>query len=142
MVYMNIVTWNWMIIGYGYHGDCFKAPMIFDEMRSLGVIPDRISLSLISSYRHSGFVRWEDYVSMVHLLDRAGYLEDAYKIIQEMPNAEIVYGNTELGEIAASNIFESESAAEGSNFIPLLNLYGGVKLWDRVNLRASMKERG
>ncbi|KAK4756698.1 hypothetical protein SAY87_006825 [Trapa incisa] len=173
MAHRSLVTWNSMIIGYGCHGDFFKALRIFDEMRSEGVIPDRISfLSLISSCRHSGLVkeglrifhsmrsehgikpRMEDYVSIVDLLGRAGHLEEAYRFIQEMPNASDrsvwvcllsfcqVYGNIELGEIAASKILESESA-EGSNFIPLLNLYGGAKLWDRgVNLRASMKEKG
>lgn len=173
MVHRNLVTWNSMIMGYGYHGDCFKALRIFDEMRSLGVIPDRISfLSLISSCRHSGLVkeglrifhsmrlehgiepRMEDYVSIADLLGRAGHLEDAYRFIQEMPNAPDrsvwlcllsfcqVYGNIEIGEVAASKILESETA-EGSNFITLLNLYGGAELWDRaVNLRASMKEKG
>ncbi|XP_031372310.1 pentatricopeptide repeat-containing protein At2g40720 [Punica granatum] len=173
MIQRNLVTWNSMIIGCGYHGHCCKALMLFDEMRRLGVIPDRVSfVSLISSCRHSGLVkeglrifdsmrleygiepRTEDYVSVVDLLGRAGQLEDAYRFIQSMPDAPDrsvwlcllsfcrVHSNVQLGEIAASKLLESETA-EGSNFVPLLNLYGGAELWDRAaNLRASMKEKG
>lgn len=169
----NLVTWNSMISGYGYHGNSVKALELFTEMTSLGIAPDRATfMSLISSCRHSGMVReglnlfdsmrldhkieprMEDHVNIVDLLGRAGHLNDAYNFIQGMPiapdksvwlcllSASRVHHNVELGDVAASNLLMIEPS-EGSNYVPLLNLYGGAGLCERAaNLRVLMKEQG
>ena len=169
----NLVTWNSMIAGYGSHGNCEKAVRLFKEMKRSETAPDEVTfLALITSCSHSGMVeeglnlfqlmrieygvepRMEHYASVVDLLGRAGRLDNAYSFIQGMPiDAERsvwlcllfacrAHQNMELGELVADNLLKMEPA-RGSNYVPLLNLYGEVEMWDRAaNLRASMKERG
>lgn len=130
-------------------------------------------LALITSCSHSGMVeeglnlfrtmkieyglepRMEHYTSVVDLLGRAGCLDDAYRFIQEDMPIEAdrsvwlcllfacrAHQNMELAELAADNLLKMEPG-RGSNYVPLLSLYGEVEMWDRAaNLRASMKERG
>ena len=130
-------------------------------------------LALITSCSHSGMVeeglklfrsmrieygiepRMEHYVSVVDLLGRSGRLDEAYRFIQDDMAIEAdrsiwlcllfacrAHRNTELGELAAENLLKMEPA-RGSNYVPLMNLYGEVEMWDRAaNLRATMKERG
>lgn len=169
----NLVTWNTMIAGYGSHGSCEEAVRLFKEMKRWGTGPDEVTfLALITSCSHSGMVEeglnlfqsmridygiepgMEHYVSVVDLLGRAGHLDDAYRFIQSMPIeadrsiwlsmlvACRACRNMELGKLAADNLLKMEPA-RGSNYVPLLILYGEVGMWDRAaNLRASMKDRG
>ncbi|KAI3875723.1 hypothetical protein MKW92_030945 [Papaver armeniacum] len=156
------LTWNSMISGYGSHGDCLKAPKLFDEMKGLGVVPDDITfLVLISSCSHLGLIdegqrlfesmkrdygiepKMEHYVNMVSLLGRGGRLNEAYQFIQTMP-IEPEYG-VWLSLLCACrthcNIELGELAANellkldpdrGSNYVQLLNLYGDGELWDKA----------
>ncbi|KAL3521318.1 hypothetical protein ACH5RR_019467 [Cinchona calisaya] len=168
----NLVTWNTMISGYGSHGECLKAINFFNEMRTSDISPDDVTfLSLISSCNHSGLVnkglniyqlmrkyriepRMEHYVNMVDLLGRAGFLDDAYGFIQNMPveagqsvwlcllSACHVHRNIELGELAAQNLLKMDPT-RNSYYIPLLNMYVGAGLQDKAaNLRSSMRQQG
>ncbi|KAK4775682.1 hypothetical protein SAY87_023643 [Trapa incisa] len=92
------------------------------------------------------------YACMVDLLGRAGCLSEAYNLICEMPikpNA-VVWGallaacrarcNVQLGEIAASELFEIEPSNSG-NYILLSSLYAAVGRWDDVvKVRRMLKE--
>ena len=121
-----------------------------------------VSSAVLTMYAKSGLrieygiePRMEHYASVVDLLGRAGRLDDAYRFIQDDMAIEAdrsvwlcllfacrAHRNTELGELAAENLLKMEPA-RGSNYVPLMNLYGEAEMWDRAaNLRATMKERG
>ncbi|XP_043721246.1 putative pentatricopeptide repeat-containing protein At5g37570 [Telopea speciosissima] len=95
----------------------------------------------------------EHYACMVDLLGRAGRLEEAYKLILDSvvtPDAGTwgallgacrVYGNVELGEIAAEHLFGLEPENTG-NYILLANIYASMNRWDdAARVRKMMSER-
>ncbi|KAL5720823.1 hypothetical protein ACHQM5_013454 [Ranunculus cassubicifolius] len=167
------VTWNSLIAGFGSHGDCVKAIELFKEMQEAGELPDDVTfLALISACSHCGWIaeglrlfqsmkedhgiepRVEHYANMVDLWGRAGYLNEAYSFIQNMPIkpdksvwlcllfACRTHHNISLGELAADQLMQMEPS-RGSNYVQLLTLYGEGELWEKAaNMRLSMKDRG
>ncbi|KAK6268242.1 hypothetical protein QUC31_012402 [Theobroma cacao] len=95
----------------------------------------------------------EHLTCMVDLLGRAGHLEKAYNLIIEYGGASDagiwgallgacrVYGNAELGEIAASHLFEIEPENVG-NYVLLANIYASLNKWeDAERLRKVISEK-
>ncbi|KAK4559143.1 hypothetical protein RGQ29_008405 [Quercus rubra] len=122
---------------------------------------------------HSGFVdtgRWifnsliggkygfspgvKHYACMVDLFARAGYLEDAFKFIRDMPfePTKAMWGSLLAGSRARGNLKFSEFAAwklvelepENSGYyVVLSNLFAEMGRWSDVEkVRMMMKERG
>ncbi|GKV39683.1 hypothetical protein SLEP1_g47419 [Rubroshorea leprosula] len=168
----HVTTWNTMIDGYGTHGLGKAAVELFIEMQKGGIKPNDITfLCVLSACSHSGLVNeglcyfnsmkdygiepaMDHYGAMVDLLGRAGRLEEAWKFIQEMPiQPEInVYGamlgackihkNVELGEKAASKLFEL-NPDEGGYHALLANIYATASMWDKVaKIRTIMEKKG
>ncbi|KAL2935642.1 hypothetical protein RDABS01_018760 [Bienertia sinuspersici] len=100
----NRVSYTVMITGYGKYGLGKEAVILFNQMLSEKIKPDRITyLAILSACSHSGLVkeceeyfselcndRWikaevEHYSCMVDLLGRAGRLTEAKKLIESMP---------------------------------------------------------
>jgi len=100
----NAVSWNAMLAGFAMHGHGNKALDQFEWMCQEGVEPDDITfISLLSACSHAGLVdegmcyydsmskiymvsaKLEHYACMTDLLGRAGHLEEAEKIIKEIP---------------------------------------------------------
>ncbi|CAI8611670.1 unnamed protein product [Vicia faba] len=83
----------------------------------------------------------QHYTCMVDLLGRAGQLEKAYSLIKEnsasadaitwgsLLAACRVYGNMELGEIAARHLFEIDPTDSG-NYVLLANTYAANDKWE------------
>lgn len=134
------VPWNAIISCHGIHGHGETALKLFNEMVHDGVKPDHVTfVSLLAACSHSGLVDeglWcfnvmqekygikpslKHYSSMVDLLGRAGRLDLAYNLIQNMPiqpDASVwgallgacrIHGNFELGSIASDRLFEVDS---------------------------------
>lgn len=95
----------------------------------------------------------EHLTCVVDLLGRAGHLEKAYNLIIEYGDASDagiwgallgacrVYGNAELGEIAASHLFEIEPENVG-NYVLLANIYASLNKWeDAERLRKVISEK-
>ncbi|XP_068646727.1 pentatricopeptide repeat-containing protein At1g20230 [Aristolochia californica] len=169
----NVVSWNAIIGGYSMHGKAKEAIHMFNLMQESGQKPDRISFTCVLSacsqsglikegrgYFHSMFhehgitVRMEHYACMVNLLGRVGRLEDAYKMITQMPaepdacvwgallSSCRIHGNTILGETAAEELFRLEPRNAG-NYVLLSNIYASKRMWDGVNrVRERMKHIG
>ncbi|KAK9285898.1 hypothetical protein L1049_025099 [Liquidambar formosana] len=137
----DLVSWNTIIAAFAQHGLFERAYVIFKQMGLKGFKPDGITfLSLLSACGHAGKVnesmsffdsmvqqygiapRSEHYACLVDILSRAGQLEKAFKIIQEMPfEAGLavwgallascgVYLNVELGELGSQ-----QNCATGSS---------------------------
>ena len=95
----------------------------------------------------------DHYACMVDLLSRSGQLRDAYELIKVMnvePHAGAwgallgackLYGDSELGEIVANQLFEIEPQ-NAANYVLLSNIYAAAERWIDVSLvRSKMRER-
>ncbi|GAV78531.1 PPR domain-containing protein/PPR_2 domain-containing protein/PPR_3 domain-containing protein/DYW_deaminase domain-containing protein [Cephalotus follicularis] len=169
----GISSWNSMIGGLAMHGKGEAAIELFKEMERELVAPDNITfLNLLSACAHSGLVkeghhyfrymievhgvehRMEHFGCMVDLLARAGLLEEARKLIEEMPmspdagvlgallGACKIHRNIELGEEIGKKVIELEPNNSG-RYIILANIYANAGRWEDVaNMRKLMNDRG
>lgn len=102
----NQISWNSILLGLGMHGHTDEMSVLFEIMKSSGVMPDHATFTaLLSACSHSGRVDWgwryfksmaedhrlepqlEQYTCMVDLLGRTGHLDHAYDLIMSMPFA-------------------------------------------------------
>lgn len=169
----GISSWNCIIGGLAMHGKGEAAIELFKEMEREAVAPDYITfVSLLSACAHSGLVEEgqyfyhymtevyciepgkEHYGCMVDLLGRAGKLEEARTIMNEMPispdvgvlgallGACRIHGNIELGEQIGKEVIELEPQNSG-RYVLLANLYANAGRWEDVaNVRKLMNDRG
>lgn len=94
------------------------------------------------------------HACMVDLFARAGYLEDAFKCINEMPHepTKAIWGSLLAGARAHRNLEFNEFAAwklvdldpeNSAYYVVLSNMYAETGRWSYVEkVRAMMKERG
>ncbi|MCL7049079.1 hypothetical protein MKW94_024224 [Papaver nudicaule] len=169
----GISSWNCMIGGIAMHGQGKAAIELFEEMQIQMVAPDGITfVNLLSACAHRGLIeegrhyfhlmkqvygiepRMEHFGCMVDMLGRAGFLEEARKLIDEMPmspdagvlgallGACKIYGEIELGEEIGKRVIELEPHNSG-RYVLLANLYANVGRWDDVaRVRKLMNDRG
>ncbi|KAL3534540.1 hypothetical protein ACH5RR_003001 [Cinchona calisaya] len=170
----GISSWNCMIGGLAMTGRGVAAIELLKEMeREKKVAPDYITfVNLLSACAHSGLIDegryyfcymtnvygiepgMEHYGCMVDLLGRAGLLEEARKVIDEMPirpdvgvlgallGACKIHGNIELGEEIGKQVIELEPSNSG-RYVLLANLYANAGRWEDVaNVRKLMNDRG
>ncbi|KAM1378109.1 hypothetical protein ACFX13_040246 [Malus domestica] len=169
----NAVSWTSLMTGYGMHGRGEEALQVFGGMMGVGLVPDGVTFVVVLyACSHSGMVdegtRYfnsmsqdfgivpgaEHYACMVDLLGRAGRLDDALKMIKDMPMqpTPIVWvallsacrtrGNVELGEYAAQRLSEIESENDGS-YTLLSNIYANARRWkDVARIRSLMRNTG
>ncbi|XP_043712870.1 pentatricopeptide repeat-containing protein At2g13600-like [Telopea speciosissima] len=169
----DLVSWNSMMTGYAQNGQGKKVIEIFEEMFKADLAPDHISyIAILSGCSHSGLIsegqyyfdsmtkdhglcpRSEHFVCMVDLFGRAGLLEQAKNLIDNMPikpSASIwgallgacrIHGNTKLAECAVKNLLELDPEDSGS-YVLQANLYADVGRLDGVaEVRKLMREKG
>ncbi|KAL5827201.1 hypothetical protein ACOSQ3_019034 [Xanthoceras sorbifolium] len=167
------ISWNAMISGYSMHGLCGDALNVFEIMQQRGCKPNHLTfVGVLSACSHAGLLDQgqayfksmvenygiepcvEHYTSMVWLLGRAGYLDQAAKLIAEIPSKPSVmvwrallgvcaiHNNVELGKISAQRILEMEPQDEATHVL-LSNIYATAKKWQNVaSVRNSMKMKG
>ncbi|KAH7570557.1 hypothetical protein JRO89_XS05G0133700 [Xanthoceras sorbifolium] len=167
------VSWNAMISGYSMHGLCGDALNVFEIMQQRGCKPNHLTfVGVLSACSHAGLLDQgqayfksmvedygiepcvEHYTSMVWLLGRAGHLDQAAKLIAEIPSKPSVmvwrallgvcaiHNNVELGKISAQRILEMEPQDEATHVL-LSNIYATAKKWQNVaSVRNSMKMKG
>lgn len=165
--------WTAIIVGLGMHGRANHALELFSEMCETGMQPHAITfLGVLNACSHAGLVdsgrsyfnkmihdygiepTVEHYGCLVDLLCRAGYLEEARNITQNMPmepnkviwmsllSASRTYGNINLGDYAAHRLLEL-APDTGGCYVVLSNMYAAAGQWDKVSqLRELMKNKG
>ncbi|XP_047964634.1 pentatricopeptide repeat-containing protein At1g56690, mitochondrial-like isoform X3 [Salvia hispanica] len=158
--------------GYAQHGLGDEALQVFREMYSSGIHADDITfIGVLSGCSYSGKVKegkeifdsmkskykieptTAHYACMVDMLGRAGQLNEAYNMINEMTvEADaIVWGslmgacrnhmNSDLAEVAAKKLVQLEPKNAGP-FVLLSNIYASKGRWgDVATLRKKMKCR-
>ncbi|KAM2245769.1 hypothetical protein EV2_007083 [Malus domestica] len=173
MLERALVSWNSMIVGFAVNGHAEEALEFFNLMQKKGLKPDGVSFTgAVTACSHAGLVdkglhyfdnikgvhritpRIEHYGCIVDLYSRAGRLEDALGVIENMsmkPN-EVVLGSL----LAACRTIGNVSLAErlmkylsvvdpgvDSNYVLLANIYAAAGRWDGANkVRKKMKDLG
>eukprot|EP01018_Ginkgo_biloba_P025502 Gb_26010 [translate_table: standard] len=169
----NVVSWNTMISGYAQNGYAKEAIQLFEQMIRTSMNPNYVTfIAVISACCHAGLVdegccyfnsmindhciapRADHYACMVDLLGRAGRLNEAEILIDNMPfepdaiiwgallSACRIYGNVELGKRAAKQLFKLEPQCAGP-YVLLSNIYASAGRWDDVTeVRNMMKDKG
>ncbi|KAI3842743.1 hypothetical protein MKW98_015410 [Papaver atlanticum] len=169
----DIVTWTSLISAYGMSGQGRDAVDLFSKMLNSGLIPDQIAfVSVLSACSHSGLLtegrhyykvmtdeykivpRIEHFSCMVDLLGRAGYVDEAYDFIKQMPlepNERIwgallsacrVHSNMEIGLVAADRLFQL-SPKQAGYYVLLSNIYAKAgRFEDVTTVRSIMKSKG
>ncbi|XP_073279022.1 pentatricopeptide repeat-containing protein At5g66520-like [Primulina huaijiensis] len=169
----GISSWNCMIGGLGMHGQGKAAVELLKEMEQSAVQPDYVTfVNLLSACAHSGLVkegkhyfrymteiygifpRMEHYGCFVDLLGRAGLLEEARKVIHDMPmkaDASVlgallgacnIYGNVDMGDEIGREVIDLEPDNSG-RYVLLANLYTKIGRYEHVaNIRKLMNDRG
>lgn len=158
----NIISWSAMIAAYGYHGDGQKALDLFNMMLGSGILPNNITfVSLLYACSHSGLVAEglqlfslmqdeygvrpdaKHFTCMVDLFGRAGKLDQALKLIEDMSiekdeglwgallGACRIHGHVELAEKAAESLIELQPQNAG-HYVLLSNIYAKAGRWKEV----------
>ncbi|XP_009762740.1 pentatricopeptide repeat-containing protein At3g57430, chloroplastic [Nicotiana sylvestris] len=175
MTNKNAITWNVLIMAYGMHGKGEEALELFKVMVLEGKVkPNDVTfIAIFAGCSHSGMVDQgrqlfrqmkntygieptaDHYACAVDFLGRAGNLEEAYQLVNEMPSkynkigawssllgACRIHRNVELGEISARNLLELEPNV-ASHYVLLSNIYSSAGIWEKANMvRHNMKKIG
>ncbi|XP_006649833.2 pentatricopeptide repeat-containing protein At5g59600-like [Oryza brachyantha] len=168
----STVTWNSMIFGLANSGHCQEAIGLFDRMPRNGAKPDHLTFTaVLTACSYGGMVelgkglyramqeeygvrpRLEHYACMVHLLGRAGRLDEAYDFIEAMPldpdrfvwgallGACRSHGNVELAELAASRLLAVEPDNAASYLLLSSALANAGKQDDAFMIKKLVKRR-
>uniref|UniRef100_A0A1D1YKM0 Pentatricopeptide repeat-containing protein At2g29760, chloroplastic n=1 Tax=Anthurium amnicola TaxID=1678845 RepID=A0A1D1YKM0_9ARAE len=165
--------WNAMIFGYGMHGNCKEALQLFCQMEDSGVRPNEITLtSILSACSHAGLVNegcWvfhlmvekygfipshEHYSCMIDLLGRAGALEEAFDLINNMPvepsrdiwgallSACRIHPNVRLAEVAAQQMLVRKDTGQEAGYLVMMsNIYAEFGQWmDVAKLKTLIRD--
>uniref|UniRef100_A0A0A0KRB8 Pentatricopeptide repeat-containing protein n=2 Tax=Cucumis sativus TaxID=3659 RepID=A0A0A0KRB8_CUCSA len=172
MGHRNVSSWTSLIVGYAMHGQVKQALENFQFMREAGVPPNQVTfVGVLSACVHGGMInegkhyfdmmknvygfkpQLPHYGCMVDLLSKAGLLEEARRMIEEMPmkaNSIIwgcliggceKHGNVEIGEWAGKHLQELEPWNDGV-YVVLSNIYATNGMWKEAQkMRDVMKQR-
>ncbi|CAN8266576.1 unnamed protein product [Cochlearia groenlandica] len=169
----DVISWSTMISGLAQNGFSQEALKLFEKMKLSGIKPNYITVvGVLFACSHAGLLEdgWyyfrsmkklygidpgrEHYGCMIDLLGKAGKLDDAVKLLNEMnckPDAVTwrtllgacrVQGNTVLAEYAAKKTIELDPEDAGT-YTVLSNIYANSQKWASVEeIRTRMKNRG
>lgn len=164
------VTWNAMICGYAHHGLGEDAIKVFEDMQLENVKPNHATfVSVLRACAHIGNAekglhyfhlmqsdynlapKLEHYSCMVDIVGRSGQLNEALRLIQEMPfEADTViwrtmlcicklHGDVEVAEKAARNLLQLDPQ-DSAAYVLLSNIYADSGMWGEMsNMRRAMK---
>ncbi|XP_010425185.2 PREDICTED: pentatricopeptide repeat-containing protein At2g03880, mitochondrial [Camelina sativa] len=169
----DVITWSTMISGLAQNGYSQEALKLFESMKSSGTKPNYVTIvGVLFACSHAGLLEdgWyyfrsmkklygidpvrEHYGCMIDLLGKAGKLDDAVKLLNEMecePDAVTwrtllgacrVQGNMVLAEYAAKKVIELDPEDAGT-YTVLSNIYANSQKWDSVEeIRTRMRDSG
>lgn len=169
----DVYPFTAMINGLAMNGDVSGSLDVFSSMLRSGVQPNKITfLGVLSACAHGGLVNEgfklfksmkdnhnlepsvDHYGCMVDLLGRAGCLEEARKLIEDMPmepspgvwaallTACMIHNAFELGEYVGNRLIRLQPSHSG-NYAQLANLYSKSRRWDgSARVRQMMKRIG
>ncbi|OVA14957.1 Pentatricopeptide repeat [Macleaya cordata] len=169
----DVVCWNSMIAGLGMNGYGDDAVDLFLRMKGSGIEPNNSTfVCVLCACSHAGMVdkglqifdlmfkKWnivpnlQHYSCIVDLLGRAGQLDDAYSLINNMPlkpDAGVygallaacnVHRNIKLGLEISQKLFQLELNDAGY-YVLLSNMHATAGNWEGVKMtRVSLRSKG
>ncbi|KAH7675671.1 TPR-like protein, partial [Dioscorea alata] len=169
----DVVSWNSTIAAYGQNGNGYKAIQHFKAMQTSNVLPDKVTFTIVlSACSHAGLVDeghllftsmsenyglepgLDHFSCIIDLLGRAGHLDEAEKILNNIPcgvdvqiwwsllSACSIHGNARLGRIAANSILKLEPD-NAAVYVLLSNLNAVAGKWEEAsNVREDMRKNG
>ncbi|XP_019416010.1 PREDICTED: pentatricopeptide repeat-containing protein At2g29760, chloroplastic-like [Lupinus angustifolius] len=169
----NVFSWTAIIHGLASNGEGKRALELFHLMKEANIEPNDVTfIGVLSACSHVGLVkegravflsmskdfgikpRIEHYGCMVDILGRAGFLDEAFQFIKDMPIEPNVvvwrtllascraHKNVLVGEESFRRITELEPAHSG-DYILLSNIYALVgRSEDALRVRSQMREMG
>lgn len=177
MPFREVNSWNSIILGFAMHGKAEAALDYYVRMVKIErFVPNSITfVGVLSACNHRGMVneglmyfdmmtkeyniepRLEHYGCVVDLVGRAGRIEEAMKMVSEMPmkpDAVIwrslldacckQHTSVELSEEMAKQVFESEgNVCHSGAYVLLSKVYASASRWNDVGLlRKLMTDKG
>ncbi|KAG4205570.1 hypothetical protein ERO13_A04G111500v2 [Gossypium hirsutum] len=173
MVHKDVISWSTMIAGLAQNGFSQEALKLFDLMKASGIKPNYITiLGILFACSHAGLVDdglyyfrsmkrlygidpgREHYGCIIDLLGRAGKVDEAVSLVQEMecePDAVTwrtllgackVHRNVDLAIYAAKQVLKLDPEDAGT-YVLLSNIYANSQRWEDVSeIRRQMREKG
>ncbi|KAK7400139.1 hypothetical protein VNO78_11339 [Psophocarpus tetragonolobus] len=168
----NVFSYSSMIVGFAIHSRPRAAIKLFYDMLETHIKPNHVTfLGVLTACSHAGLVEQGQhlfatmekcygiaptlqlYACMADLLARAGYMEEALRLVQTMPmepdgavwgallGASYVHGNPDVAEIASKHLFKLEPNNIG-NYLLLSKIYASAGRWDDVSrVRKLIREK-
>ncbi|XP_073294807.1 pentatricopeptide repeat-containing protein At3g21470 [Primulina huaijiensis] len=172
----NYATWNSLIAGFSIHGHCKEALEFFMRMEKSGIKADGVTiLSVLSACAHGGLVEeglavfskmeqygltanTKHYGCVVHMLGRAGKLQEAMDLVEGMP---VLPNDTVLGSLLGACQIHSDAVMadkvlelvgklnsdyrsnDNGHYLVLANIYAACERWEAAErLRAVFADKG
>ncbi|KAK0598545.1 hypothetical protein LWI29_035742 [Acer saccharum] len=158
--FKDVVSWTAMILAYSNHGYGYHVLPVFARMLRSGIKPDEITfVGILSACSHVGLVekgqklfysmshvygfkpRAEHYSCLVDILGRAGQMEEAMRIVNEMPPNECdsavlgallgackLHGDVRMADEIGVRLIELEPTSCGG-YVLLANVYAAGGEW-------------
>ncbi|KAL6004320.1 hypothetical protein ACLOJK_004869 [Asimina triloba] len=168
----DVGHWTTMIVGFAIQGYAEASLQLFSLMQASGVKPNHVTfIGVLIACSHRGLVdeglnnfrlmtRSSDispmiqhYGCLVDLLGRAGYLEEALAVVENLPMkpgfviwATLLaacknHGDIKIAEIASQKLIEL-APNYGGGYALLSNIYAGFGRWhDFSRMRRMLEER-
>ncbi|XP_057971460.1 pentatricopeptide repeat-containing protein At5g66520-like [Malania oleifera] len=172
MPYRDVFAFTSLISGLSNHGRSASAIKLFRMMQDEGIVPNEVTfICVLSACSRMGFVEEglgifecmsnvygidpgvQHYGCLVDLLGRSGMLEEAKKVVREMPMEPDSYvlgallnacrdnGDVKLGKETVES-FIQRSLDHGGVHVLLSNIYASANQWDYVaEVRKGMEEK-
>ncbi|XVE90584.1 hypothetical protein DITRI_Ditri20bG0089500 [Diplodiscus trichospermus] len=172
MLGKDVFSWTIMITGYAFHGKGKQALQLFSDMLKSRVVPNEVTfLSALSACNHEGLIvegqkvfrkmvqcygfkpKIAHYGCVLDLLGRAGLVEEAKMLIEEMPilpdaviwrslfSACLIHGKLDLVEVAGKKVIELEPDDDGV-YALLWHMYSSTNRHeDAVKIKKLMRNQ-
>ncbi|KAF9596845.1 hypothetical protein IFM89_013893 [Coptis chinensis] len=165
----DLPAWNAMITGLAQHGHAEMAIEVFQGLLNMpNIQPNHITfVGVLSACSYRGLVEEgyryfklikeptiDHYTCLIDLLGRAGCLEEALNVVEEMPfnpneimwssllSASTIHCNIMIAQYAANNLLQLNPKDSGT-YVALANIYAGAGRWEDANkIRKLMNDRG
>ncbi|MCO5577721.1 hypothetical protein L7F22_031553 [Adiantum nelumboides] len=167
LVSRNVVSWNTLIAGYAQQGQAEEALYLYKQMQLEGISPDAATFSsVLTSCSHLGLVedgyayftsmsekfdlkpQLEHFSCMVDLYGRAGHLDKAARVIQQLPCTDDSFilsallaacqkwGDVKVGKWAFQEAVRVDKS-EGGAYVLMANLHAAADIQaDAENVEA------
>ncbi|KAH7864302.1 hypothetical protein Vadar_028038 [Vaccinium darrowii] len=168
MTERNFVAWTSIIMGYACHGFGFRALEIFHQMMEMDIEPNEVTfVSVLTVCSHCSLVdkglqyfklmrekyrlipREDHFTCLIDMLGRAGRLEEAWTLVDEIEEGETsrgcisasvwaallgacqLHGNVDIGRRVAKKMLESKKQVS-TTYVALSNVYAAAGMWNEA----------